>query len=75
MLCVTEKCSGLLATKLGCFEPHVIKKTVFFQFYVLNTLRLALLQETCFGLFAVKLGCYQSYCTKEEFLLVCRGLW
>ena len=58
-----KKCSGLLATKLGWFEPHVTKNSVFpflclkYPAFSLNT------GKTCFGLFAVKLGCYQHYCT------------
>ena len=63
VLSYQKKCSGLLATKLGWFEPHVTKNSVFpflclkYPAFSLNT------GKTCFGLFAVKLGCYQHYCT------------
>ena len=70
-----KKCSGLLATKLGCFEPHVIKNSVFPILCLKYATFSFIAGNTCFGLFAVKLGCYQRYCTKEEFLPVCRGLW
>ena len=39
-----KKCCGSLATKLGCFEPHVTKKQCF-PILCLKYLPLALLQE------------------------------
>ena len=62
-----EKCFGLLATKLGCFEPYVTKNSVF-SFLCLKYVAFSFIAgRTCFGLFAVTVGSSQRYCNGKRF--------
>ena len=62
-----EKCFGLLATKLGCFEPHVTKYSVFSLLCLKYVAFSFLAGRTCFGLFAVTVGSSQRYCSGKKF--------
>ena len=63
-----EKCFGLLATKLGCFEPYVTKKRRFFSLLCLKYVAFSFVaRRTCFRLFAVTVGCSQRYCNGKRF--------
>ena len=61
-----EKCFGLLATKLGCFEPYVTKNSVFSLLCLKYVAFSFIAGRTCFGLFAVTVGSSQRYCNGKR---------
>ena len=69
-----KKCSGLLATKLGWFEPHVAKNSVF-PFLCLKYPAFSLIQEK-YVLVCLPLNwdVTSIIAPKEGFLPVCKGL-
>ena len=62
-----EKCFGLLATKLGCFEPYVTKNSVFSLLCLKYVAFSFIAGRTCFGLFAVTVGSSQRHCNGKRF--------
>ena len=64
---LSEKCFGLLPTKLGCFEPYVTENSVFSLLCLKYVAFSFIAGKTCFGLFAVTVGCSQRYCNGKRF--------
>ena len=58
---------GLLATKLGCFEPYVTKHSIFSLLCLKYVAFSFIAGRKCFGLFAVTVGSSQRYCNGKRF--------
>ena len=56
-----KKCFGLLATKLGCFEPYVTENSVSPLLCLKYPAFNFIAGKTCFSLFAVRVGCSQRH--------------
>ena len=61
------KCFGLLASKLGCFEPHVTKNSVFSLLGLKYVAFSFIAGRTCFGFFVVTVGSSQGNCSGKRF--------
>ena len=56
-----KKCFGLLATKLGCFEPYVRENSVSPLLCLKYPAFNFIAGKTCFSLFVVSVGCSQHH--------------